>query len=70
MMAKEKKFESLALPALGTGLLKYPLEKVAKTTIDCVESFSKNHPNACLKRVIVVIYPKDKAAYEVKLKFD
>lgn len=57
--------ESIAFPALGTGLLKYPGDKVAGCTLKCVEDFSNNHPTTPLKYVNVVIYHKDNESFSV-----
>ncbi|XP_052796100.1 uncharacterized protein LOC128228688 isoform X2 [Mya arenaria] len=55
---------SMSIPALGTGFLKYPNEMVVKTTLQCIENYSNNHPSTKLKYVNVVIYYKDEAVFD------
>lgn len=55
---------SIAFPAIGTGLNKYPKEIVAKVMFSCVEQFQKRHSDTSLVSVRCVIYPADTASLE------
>ncbi|XP_052277425.1 uncharacterized protein LOC127876354 isoform X2 [Dreissena polymorpha] len=57
--ADQSKFESLSIPALGTGLLKYTTAIVAMETIQSVEDFSNSNPSTSVKYVNVVVYYQD-----------
>lgn len=57
--ANEKKCQSIAMPAFGTGILKYPRDRVAKWMITSINDyFVKNKP-VCLTNVVIVLYEKD-----------
>lgn len=55
---------SIAFPAIGTGLNKYPKETVAKAMFTCVEQFQKRHSDTSLVNVRCVIYPADTASLD------
>lgn len=57
--ASESGHTSIAFPAIGTGLNKYPKEAVAKTMFSCVEQFQKRHSDSSLVDVRCIIYPAD-----------
>ncbi|XP_053399094.1 protein mono-ADP-ribosyltransferase PARP14-like isoform X2 [Mercenaria mercenaria] len=61
--ASDEKCESIAFPALGTGLLKYPADRVAHCTLQCIQDFSNNRPNTSLKYVNIIIFHQDNASY-------
>ena len=67
--ASEKRFESIAFPAIGTGVLNFPPSVVAKVMFETVTLFKNQCPDCSLKKVEFVIYPKDTAAVEVCLNF-
>ena len=50
---------SIAIPAIGTGNLRYPRDLVAAASLDEVLAFSKNNPSSTLKEVLLVVYDKD-----------
>ena len=55
--ANEKRFHSLAFPALGTGNLNFPPEIAANTFLDEVQSYASCNPQSTLRLVIVAILP-------------
>ena len=57
--AQQRKLVSIAIPALGTGNLGYPRDRVAAVSFDEVLAFSKNNPGSSLKEVHLVVYDKD-----------
>ena len=56
------KLPHLAIPAISTGVYRYPLDKAAKTSLQAVQDFLKNHPEGCLRRVTFVLF--DGPAYQ------
>lgn len=57
--AHQAQYQSLAIPSLGTGNLRWPHDVVARTTFDAVINFSKANPGTSLKNIVLVIYPAD-----------
>lgn len=55
----KRELESIAIPAIGTGNLGYPRDRVAVASLDEVLAFSKNNPSSTLKEVLLVVYDKD-----------
>ena len=66
--ANNNRARSLALPALGTGFLKFPCDVVAQTTLKAVEDFSNQNPFLSLKRITIIVYYRDTAAFHVSNK--
>ncbi|XP_060607707.1 protein mono-ADP-ribosyltransferase PARP14-like [Ruditapes philippinarum] len=62
-LACDRGYSSIAFPALGTGLLKYPAVNVAQTTFQCIEDFSNRNTSTSLKFVNIIIYYKDHRTY-------
>ncbi|RUS90004.1 hypothetical protein EGW08_002271 [Elysia chlorotica] len=54
---------SIALPALGTGNLKYPSDVVANVFCDAISNFARSNPSSTLKNIDIVIYPQDTEVY-------
>ncbi|KAL3864547.1 hypothetical protein ACJMK2_006219 [Sinanodonta woodiana] len=52
--------KSIAMPAMGTGFLKYPVTIVAKTMYDAVREYAKDNPKTSLTTIKFVLYFKDK----------
>ena len=50
---------SISIPAIGTGNLQFPRDRVATISFDEVLTFSKNNPNSCVKEVHLVVYDQD-----------
>ncbi|CAH1781382.1 unnamed protein product [Owenia fusiformis] len=55
----EKRHKSIAFPALGSGGLCVPKEKVAKWMCSEVIKFTENNKDSTLERVVFVVYHKD-----------
>ena len=65
--AAQKGFTSAALPAMGTGNLKFPRNVVADTMFKTVMDFSKANPGTSLKDVRFVLYEKDQPTVDVSV---
>ncbi|XP_062596514.1 protein mono-ADP-ribosyltransferase PARP14-like [Saccostrea cucullata] len=59
--AQKRSMSSIAFPALGTGLLNYPIDRVAEEMCNAIVNFSKDNPNTSLENVAFVIHEKDTA---------
>ena len=57
--AQKRSLVSIAIPALGTGNLGYPRDRVAAASFDEVLAFSKNNPDSTLREVHLVVSDKD-----------
>ncbi len=62
--AQKRSLVSIAIPAIGTGNLGYPRDRVAAASFDEVLKFSKNNPSGTLKEVHLVVYDKDLASVQ------
>ena len=62
--AQKRTLVSIAIPAIGTGNLGYPRDRVAAASFDEVLTFSKNNPSTTLKEVHLVVYGKDLASVQ------
>ena len=63
--AELRELTSVAFPSLGTGNLKYPVDKVARIMFQTVGRYSLESKIGCLKEVYFVIYNNDKEALQV-----
>ena len=57
--ATELGLESLALPALGTGVGGFPVDEAARVMIEATSVFLRNTAQPSLKRVLFVIFTPD-----------
>ena len=57
---------SIAFPAIGTGLLRYPPEDTAKCFYDAAVEFARKHPKGCLKMIKLVVYTEDSFTKKVR----
>ena len=57
--AQKRELVSIAIPAIGTGGLSYPRDRVAAASFDEVLAFSKINPSSNLKEVHLIVYDKD-----------
>ena len=57
--ATELGLESLALPALGTGVGGFPVDQAARVMIEATDVFLRNTAQPSLKRVLFVIFTPD-----------
>ena len=53
------------MPAIGTGLLKYPAASVARCIVHAVADFARTHKKTHLKNISLVIYHKDETTIKV-----
>lgn len=63
-MAQKRTLSSISFPAIGTGVLKFGREEVAKIMIDTAVNFAQINPETCMD-IHFVIYPEDKKTYKV-----
>ena len=57
--ADTRQYQSMAVPAIGTGNLGYPHDVVIKLLVNEIVSFSAANPNTTLKDIYVVLFPGD-----------
>ncbi|MHA1198732.1 MAG: macro domain-containing protein [Candidatus Heimdallarchaeaceae archaeon] len=55
LIGKNKKVESIAFPAIGTGIAGFPLERCAEVMIECFTSFLKTETSD-IKEIRVVLF--------------
>ena len=59
MEAQKLNLLSISIPAIGTGNLQFPRDRVATISFDEALTFSKNNPSSCVKEVHLVVYDQD-----------
>ena len=59
MEAQKRNLLSIVIPAIGTGNLQFPRDRVAAISFDEVLTFSKNNRRSCVKEVRLVVYDQD-----------
>jgi len=57
--AEELKLESIAFPALATGVAAFPVDECAETMIGAVRDYQAAHPDSSIKRVVFVLFGRD-----------
>ncbi|CAM9477704.1 unnamed protein product [Lampetra planeri] len=70
-LADKSKLQSISLPALGTGILGYPAQKVAAVMLGAAIQFSKDNPTSTLQLIQFVLLPSNKkvvTAFKKELK--
>ena len=55
---------TIAIPAIGTGNLSFPRDRVANISLDEVAAFSQNNPTSGIKEVRFVVYDKDQTTVQ------
>jgi len=65
--ANEFKYTTIAIPAFGTGKLRYPPELVAAEMFSCVQKHRESQWDTSLEMVIFVVYPKDDVVEQVSI---
>lgn len=65
-MASSASYSSIAMPVLGTGHLKYPIEKALPVLLKAVHEFSSMKKTS-LKVITFVVYDKDETTIQVSL---
>lgn len=63
-LARRMEIKSIAFPALGTGLHRYPKEEAAKIALTTIIACIKEHPE-CFTKVVIVCYDD-----EMKMIYD
>lgn len=58
-LADDRKFKTLAFPAIGTGHLQIPPDVVASCIKKEVGEYSKAHPHTSVEEIVFVIYEMD-----------
>lgn len=58
-LADERKFKTLAFPAIGTGHLQIPPDVVGSCVKKVVEEYSMSHPLTSVEEIIFVMYEMD-----------
>lgn len=56
IVCDSKKASTIAFPALGAGILKYPPKVVAKIMVATVQNYYETHRTTCIKEVKFVLY--------------
>ena len=68
--ANEKRFCSLALPALGCGRLNYPARIVAQAMVLRIREFQRRVPSTSIKEVMFVVPLENEDIYKVMIGID
>lgn len=68
-LADDRKFKTLAFPAIGTGRLQIPPDVVATCVREVVEEYSLSHPQTSVEKLIFVIHEADTKNFKVNLYF-
>jgi O-acetyl-ADP-ribose deacetylase len=63
--AEELRLQSIAFPALATGVAAFPVDECAAVMIGAVREYARDHPESLLERVRFVLYgSQDYAVFE------
>lgn len=68
-LADERKFKSIAFPAIGTGNLRIPANVVASCVRKIVDEYTDSHTQTHVEKIIFVIYEKDEENFKVSKNF-
>lgn len=68
-LADDRKFKTLAFPAIGTGRLQIPPDVVASCVKEVAEKYSSSHPQTSVEKLIFVIHEADTANFQVNVNF-
>ena len=60
---------SIAFPAIGTGILKYPRDVVARVMLEKILSFGEKNPETTLKDIRLALISSDTATIKVAASF-
>ena len=73
-LCDQNEFNSIAMPAFGTGVLGYPKELVAEWMFKTTNEYLLENKNSCIEKVLFVLYDKDtetiKAFEDYSKKYD
>ncbi|KAF6038116.1 PARP15 [Bugula neritina] len=59
LWTKDNSARSIAFPAIGTGLLRFPPDVVAKSFVRAAAKFAKDNEDTTVERIIMIVYDKD-----------
>jgi len=57
--AEELKLESIAFPALATGVARFPVDECAEAMIGAVRAYEQEHPTSSIQRVRFVLFGRE-----------
>ena len=63
--ANQKGYQSIALPAIGTGNLRFPHNVAARLMYEAAIKFSQQNPQGSLVDIRLVVYHQDKPTIQV-----
>ncbi|XP_046343205.2 protein mono-ADP-ribosyltransferase PARP14-like [Haliotis rufescens] len=63
--ASSSKLKSIAFPLIGTGILHYPCDEVAKCIFKSFDQYKTSCPDSSLREARIVVYPEDKKSLEI-----
>ena len=66
-MASESGYSSMAIPALGTGQLKYPPEDVIAAIVTAVSCFLSLSDASSLREITLVVHSEDTKSVKVRI---
>jgi O-acetyl-ADP-ribose deacetylase (regulator of RNase III) len=58
-LATEKQFERIAIPAISTGVFRYPVQRCAENMLGIIMQFCKNNETS-IKEIIICLYDNSK----------
>lgn len=64
--AEDSGLTSISFPAIGTGNLGFPKVLVASLMLDEILAFSSKQQPKHLKKVVIILYPKDTQTIQVR----
>ncbi len=56
MLAEKNKITSIAFPTISAGVYGYPIDLAAKIEIDAINDYRRNHPNSCIRKVVICAF--------------
>ena len=65
--AEKRRLNSIAIPAVGTGVLGFPSDLVVNSLFNEADKFSASNPNTTVNEIRFVIYDKDQKTFDVSL---
>ena len=63
--ANRLRLRSIAIPAVGTGLLGYPSDLVVNCLFNEADKFSASNPDTTVNEIRFVVYEKDQKTFRV-----
>ena len=69
-LADKRGMTSLAFPALGTGVLGFPADIVARLLFETIQDYEYVNPDTGIRSVLLVVYYDDTPTVQVNLLFN